>query len=155
MFNISHEKTWTWQRKGNFKRETCPLLIAAQNNSIRTNHINARIDKTQQNSKCRLCGDKNETLKHIVSEHNKLAQKVYKTRHDWVGKVINWEMYKKLKFDHTRKWYIHNPASVLENDAQKTKSYNNQPKNRTLCVRERERERERKREREKERDVLY
>ena len=35
--NISHEKTWTWVRKGNFKRETESLLIVAQNNAIRTN----------------------------------------------------------------------------------------------------------------------
>ena len=35
-------------------RETESLLIAAQNSAIRTNHIKARIDKTQQNSKCRL-----------------------------------------------------------------------------------------------------
>ena len=30
-------------------------------------------------------------------------------------KVIHLELYKKLKFDHTNKWYIHNLASVLEN----------------------------------------
>ena len=59
--NISHQKTWTWLRKGNFKREIEYLLIAAQNNPIRTNHIKARIDKKQQNSKCRLCGDRDET----------------------------------------------------------------------------------------------
>ena len=52
--NISHDKTWTGLRKGNFKRETESLLMAAQNNAIRTNYIKARIDKTQQNSKCRL-----------------------------------------------------------------------------------------------------
>ena len=45
--NISHEKTWTWLRKGNFKRETESLLIAAQNNTERTNHIKAKLDKTQ------------------------------------------------------------------------------------------------------------
>ena len=33
--NISPEKTWTWLRKGNFKRETESLLIAAQNNALR------------------------------------------------------------------------------------------------------------------------
>ena len=87
--NISHEKTWTWSRKGNFKRETESLLIAAQNNATRTNHIKARIEKTQQNSKCRLCGDRDETINRIISECNKLAQKEYKTRHDWVGKVIH------------------------------------------------------------------
>ena len=45
--NISLDKTWTWLRKGNLKRETGSLLMAAQNNAIRTNHIKARIDKTQ------------------------------------------------------------------------------------------------------------
>ena len=50
--NISHQKTWTWLRKGNLKRETESLLIATQDNAIRTNHIKARIYKTQQNSKC-------------------------------------------------------------------------------------------------------
>ena len=59
--NISDNKTWTWLRKGNFKRETESLLIAAQNNAVRTNRIKARIDKTQQNSKCRLCGDRVES----------------------------------------------------------------------------------------------
>ena len=46
-------------------------------------------DKTQQNSKCRLCGDIDETVNHI-SECNKLAQKEYKTCHDWVSR--NWNL---------------------------------------------------------------
>ena len=93
--------------------------MAAQNNAGRTNHIKARIDKKPQNSKCRLCGDSDETINNILSECSKLAQKEYKTRHDWVGKVIRWEMCKKFKFDHTNKWYMHNPATVLENDTHK------------------------------------
>ena len=40
--------TWIWLRKGNLKRETESLL----NNTIKTNYIKAKIDKTQQNSKC-------------------------------------------------------------------------------------------------------
>ena len=117
--NITHDKTCTWLRKGNLKRETESLLIATQDNTIRTNHIKARIDKTQQNSKCRLCGDRDETINHIISECSKLAQKENKARHDWVGKVIHWEMCKKLKFDHTNKWYMHKTAPVLENDTHK------------------------------------
>ena len=117
--NISQEKTWTWLRKGNLKRETETLLIAAQDNTIRTNHIKARIDKTQQNNKCRLCGDRDETINHIISKCSKLAQREYKARHDWVDKMILWEMCKKFKFDHTNKWYMLNPAPVLENDTHK------------------------------------
>ena len=117
--NISHDKTWTWLRKGNFKRVTESLRISALNNAVRTNHIKARIDKTQQKSKCRQCGDRDKAINHIISECSKLMQKEYKTRHDWVGKVILWEMCKKSKFDHTNKWYMQNQAPVLENNTHK------------------------------------
>ena len=72
----------------------------------------------QQNSKCRLCGDRDKTINHIISKYSKLAQKEYKTRYNWVGKVIHWELCKKFKFDHTNKWYMCNLASVLENETQ-------------------------------------
>ena len=87
--NISHVKTWTWVRKGNFKRETESLRKAAQNNAVRTNHIKARIYKTHQISKCRLCCDRDETINHIISECSKLAPNEYKTRLNWVGEVIH------------------------------------------------------------------
>ena len=63
-----------------------------------------------------LCGDRDEMINHIIS---KLVQKEYKIRHDWVGKVIHWGLCKKFKFDHTNKWYLHNPESVLENETHK------------------------------------
>ena len=39
------------------KRETESLLIAAQNNAIKTNYVKVKIDKTQQNLKCILCAN--------------------------------------------------------------------------------------------------
>ena len=91
-----------------------------------------------------------ETKPSIISEYSKLAQK-YKTRHDWVGKVIHWRLCKEFKVNHTNKWYMHNPASVLENDThkfrwdfdiqtglpnlgQKTRPYNNQQNKRTCKI---------------------
>ena len=44
---------------------------------------------------------------------------IIKTRHGWLGKVIHRKMCKKFKFDHTKKWYMHNVAAVLENDTYK------------------------------------
>ena len=111
--NISNEKTWTWLKKGNLKRETKPLLIVAQNNAIRTNHIKAGIDNAQQNYKCRRCGDRDETINHIIREYSKLAQKEFKIRHDCVGKMTHLEICKKFKFDHMTKRYMHNTASLL------------------------------------------
>ena len=76
------EKTWKWPQKGNFNRETGSILIAAPNNAKRTNYVKTKIDKTQQNRKCSLCDDRDETINYIISECSKLAQKEYKTRHD-------------------------------------------------------------------------
>ena len=57
-----------------------------------------------------------------------------------MGKVIHWELCKKLKFEHTNKWYVHNPKSVLDNETHKslnlgqtTRSYNNQQKKKRTC----------------------
>ena len=92
--------------------------MVAQNSATSTNYIKARIDR-QQNSRYRLCGNRNETINHIISECSKLVQNQYKDRHDWVGKVKNWEMCKKFKFDSANKWYMYNPAPVLENATHK------------------------------------
>ena len=48
-----------------------------------------------------------------------ISKKEYKVRHDYVGNVIHQEMCKEFQFDHTNKWYMHNPAPVQENDTQK------------------------------------
>ena len=60
------------------KRETEAVLIAAQNNAIKTNYIKAKIDDARQN---RLYGDRDEAINHIICECSKLAQKEYKTWH--------------------------------------------------------------------------
>ena len=41
---------------------------------IRFNYVKAEIDNAQHNNKCRLCGEKDETLNPIISECSKLAQ---------------------------------------------------------------------------------
>ena len=74
--------------------------MAAQNNAIRANYIKAKIDNMQQNTKCRLCSE-NETINHNMKECIKLVQKEYKIRRDWVGKVVHWELGKKMEFYHT------------------------------------------------------
>ena len=85
----SDKQAKSYMRKlGHLQRETESLLTAAQNNAIRTNYVKAKLGKTQQNSKCRLCGDRDETIKHIIGKCSKLSQKEYKTRHDLVSKGI-------------------------------------------------------------------
>ena len=39
-----------------------------------------------------------------------------KTKHDWVGKMIYSELYKKLKFDYKKNQSMRNQEYILEND---------------------------------------
>ena len=48
-----------------------------------------------------------------------ISAKEYKTKHDNGEQLIHLELCKKVKFDHTNKWYMHNPESVLENETHK------------------------------------
>ena len=105
--------TSKWQKRGNLKKET-DFFIETQN-VIKSKYIKATIDNTQLKSKCRLYGDKDETVNRIVCEYYRLAQKEFKTVSNWVGKVICWKLWKILKFDLATKWYMHKAESVLEN----------------------------------------
>ena len=61
------------------------------------------------------CGNRDETVIDMKSECSKLAQKEYKAKYDWVGKVINWELCKRLKFNQNIKSYMRKPESTKEN----------------------------------------
>ena len=76
--------TWAWLKWGNLKRETESLSIAAQNYAITTNYIKAKIGITHNNSKCKLCRDKDEMLNHRMSAYGNLTQKGHYT---WMGRI--------------------------------------------------------------------
>ena len=66
------------------------------------------------------CCNRDEMGNHNVSEYNKLIQKEYKSRHNWVEKMFHLELCKTLKFDHANKWYTYKKTeSVLENEMHK------------------------------------
>ena len=113
---VRSDQSWTWLQNGDLKRETESLIVAAQNQSLRTNLVKAKIDRSQEDSLCRLCRKVDESIDHIVSGCSKLAQKEYKRRHDNFGKIVHWKLAKKCTFEVNDKWYEHEPESVLENE---------------------------------------
>ena len=98
------------------KRETESLIVAALNQSIRTNLVKARTDKSQGDSLCRVCRKVDENIDHIVGGCSKLAQNEYKRRHDNLVKIVHWKLARKCNFEAGDKWYEHEPESVLENE---------------------------------------
>ena len=53
------------------------MIMAAQDQALRTKGIKRVIDNQNVSAKCRMCGEGDETVSHIVSECTKLAQKQY------------------------------------------------------------------------------
>ena len=82
---VRSDQCWAWLQNGDLKRETESLIVAAQNQSIRINLVKARIDKSQEDSLCRMCRKVDESIDHIVSVCSKLGQKEYKRG------MITWE----------------------------------------------------------------
>ena len=119
---IVHKISWTWQRKGNFKIETESLLQATQNNAIRINKIKAKIDKR---NRIVSVGCMETEMKRFIPyrKRQQTSKKEYKSRCDWLGKVIHWELYKRLKFDHNNKWYMYKQESLVENDTHEILRY--------------------------------
>jgi hypothetical protein len=116
---LKTSKSWDWLTKGDLKRETENLLIAAQDQALNTNSIKKSIYKQVESDKCRMCGKKVESVTHIVSACEVLAQKDYKRRHDKVALNLHWCLCKKYGFKSNDKWYQHEPERVLENDKAK------------------------------------
>ena len=72
------------------------MLLAAQEQALRTNSIKYSIGKTSETPLSRLCGrDATETVRHIVSGCKKLAQREYRKHHDKVDLRVHWEMCRK------------------------------------------------------------
>ena len=113
---VRSDQCRAWLQNGDLKRETESLIVAAQNHSITTNLVKARVDKSQGDSLCRVCRKVDESIDHIVSGCSKLAQKEYKGRHDNLGKIVHRKLARKGNFEAGDKWYEDEPESVLENE---------------------------------------
>ena len=107
-------------RKGRLKKGTEGLITAAQDQALRTNSIKHRIDKQDIAATCRMCGQQEETIRHVLAECTMLPQKYYKIwRHDKVAQVIHWRLCERFGFERNEKWYDHKPERVLESERYK------------------------------------
>ena len=86
---VDCDNTWKWLTNGELKKETEGFIMAAQDQALRTNAIKTKIDRSANDSKCRLCKEKEETVDHLVSACSKIAQTDYKDRHNKVASMLH------------------------------------------------------------------
>ena len=104
-------------RNGTLNCETDSLICAAQDQAIRTNLTQGKIDKSEEQTKCRMCSKADEEINYIVRECPKLAQKEYKRIHDWIGRRIHWKICRANGIHVKSRWYEHQTEAVIENDS--------------------------------------
>ena len=111
------KKSWLWLKNGDLKKGTEALIMAAQEQVIRTNCVKHHIDNSRDSPTCRMCGEKGETVNHIICECSKLAHKEYKRRHDNVARIVHWEIREKYYLSRAEQWYNYKPEGVTENES--------------------------------------
>ena len=105
---------WQWLQRGELKKETEVMIMAAQDLALRTRSIQRAIDGTNISPKCRKRNQKDEVINHIASECPALAQNQYKKRHDTVAKAVHRNLCKKYQLPCSNNWYEHQPQPVTE-----------------------------------------
>ena len=68
---------------------------------------------------CRMCKNREETVKHIISECSKLAQLEYKRIHDKVAGAVHWSLCETYHIKHSELWYQHAAELVIETESVK------------------------------------
>ena len=113
---VRSDQCCAWLQNEDLKKETESLIVAARNQSKRTNLVKAKIDKSQRDFLCKMCRKVDESIDHIVSGCSKLTQKEYNRTHDNPGKKVHWKFARKCNFEAGDKWDEHKQESVLENE---------------------------------------
>ena len=108
------EDTWGWLRRGKLKKETEGMILAAQDQALPTKYRKIRIKKQHWDPTCRLCGERKETIMHVLSECTKIAQTDHKKRHDKVATLTHWRLCQIYNLPHSNNWYKHLAETVIE-----------------------------------------
>ena len=91
---------------GYLKKETEGLIIAAQDQSLRTRCAKRYINRTRDSRKGRMCGKMDGNVIHLVSECYELAPNEYKKlRHDKVTALLHWQRCKTYGFETHDKYH--------------------------------------------------
>ena len=93
--------------------------LARIKQAITINAVKGRIFHQAGSANCRLCGSHDETVDHLLSSCNVIAQTYYKKCHDVAAKIIHWELAKRGGFECATKWWEHCPQPVIQNDNMK------------------------------------
>ena len=90
--DVDHQMTNKWLRSGGLKSETEGFIIAAQDQAIKINYYRRNILNDGTDPMCRICGQYQETIDHIVAGCPELAKTEYVHRRDKAASYLHWNI---------------------------------------------------------------
>ena len=91
---VDIEQSYRWLKSGNIKGEAESTVVVAQEQAISTNNFKNKILKEENESKCRLHKQHEETTDHLTSGCPILAKNEYIMRHDKVCAHLHYSICK-------------------------------------------------------------
>ena len=99
------------------KGETESLIIAAQDQAIRTRWQSKHIHHQSPTDKCRMCNEQPETVSHIIAGCSVLAADHYLNNHNQVAPQLHLNICKHYGIQtEANHWYEHKLDRVVENE---------------------------------------
>lgn len=114
-----HKKSNIWLKEGKLHAETEGFIVAIQDRVIATRNYRKYIIGEQIDDKCRICmkEKQKETIEHIISGCEALANTEYIKRHNNIAKIIHQDLAKQNSFtSETIPYYKYNPKTILDNE---------------------------------------
>ena len=93
-------------QKSNIRANTQVLIMAAQEQTLNTRAVAHEIYYIVQGPRCRLCKQHAETVTHIISGCNKLADIDYTNRHNNVASIVYRAICAEYHLEHSKDWCV-------------------------------------------------
>ena len=92
------KETHGWLKAANLPVATEELVVAAQDQALRTRYYERKILHRDVSPTCRMCSGGLETVDHIVAGCSSMAPMHYTDRHNQVASIIHWDVCRHLGF---------------------------------------------------------
>lgn len=113
---VDMKETFAWLKASNLTGACEGLVVAAQDQAVRTRYFEHRILHRDVSPTCRVCRAGPETVTHIVSGCGALAPRDYTERHNQVASIIHWDVCRHFGVPVADRWYRHQPDKLVETD---------------------------------------
>ena len=105
-------ESWRWIKEGFLKKKTEGLIFAAQDQALRTNWMK-NMDGQEICEKCRLSGERDESIAHLILEFKELARKESQEPHDIEARIVHLGLCQKPRLMGD---VNHKPNSAMKNE---------------------------------------